>query len=358
VSSTDAPKPPTATTSTADILPGPQPYPADVQAPVHCGLEYLYWLHLQPSHSSVGATRTTAQPLLKPRYALDCPACTLFCANSSVVRPEPFPVRPWLEMKRPVGEFKRRRVARLIRPSLEVCRLSRAVFEQDAQHLLAGHPPGQSSTCRTPCHLWNLNNVSTEKGVSEAVPRIPDSAAKLSDEPALASRNGRAPSSRAQRIVVISLWVLGFIILAGLGVLVHFHTAPWPFELAFTKSLQGPHPIPCLRLQQPRSALEAAFFDVSLLNNPLPSVIGGAVWVAGMLLLRLWRQAITFVLAVASVGGLFLFLTPLVGRPRPTINYGICVHDHYAYFSFPSGHVSHDVVCYGFLLYVTLSEPV
>jgi membrane-associated phospholipid phosphatase len=80
--------------------------------------------------------------------------------------------------------------------------------------------------------------------------------------------------------------------------------------------------------------------------------------VVGMLLLRLWRQAITFVLAVLSVGGLFLLLTPLVGRPRPSISNGICVHDHIPYFSFPSGHVSHDVVTYGFLLYVTLSEPV
>ncbi len=78
----------------------------------------------------------------------------------------------------------------------------------------------------------------------------------------------------------------------------------------------------------------------------------------GMLILRLWRQALTLVAAVLSVGGLFILLTPLVARPRPTIASGICVHDHFAYFSYPSGHVSHDVVTYGFLLYVTLSEPV
>jgi hypothetical protein len=134
------------------------------------------------------------------------------------------------------------------------------------------------------------------------VRNLPDSAANTHDERARAFRHASAPGSRAPRLVAISLWVLGFLLLAALGVLVHFHTAPWPFELAFTKSLQGPHPVPCLRLQQPRSALETAFFDVSLLNNPLPSVIGGAVWVVGMLLLRLWRQAMTFVLAVASVG--------------------------------------------------------
>lgn len=170
--------------------------------------------------------------------------------------------------------------------------------------------------------------------------------------------DNQRPVTRQQRMFRIALWILGVIALAVLGYIVHTHKAPFPFELAFTKDIQGPHPVPCLAIQQPRSALEAALFDVSLLNNPIPSVIGGVIWVGGMLLLRLWRQALTFVVAVLSVGGLFLLLTPLVARPRPSIQSGICVHDRYAYFSFPSGHVSHDVVTYGFLLYVTLSEPV
>lgn len=166
------------------------------------------------------------------------------------------------------------------------------------------------------------------------------------------------PVTRQQRVFRVALWILGLIVLAVLGYIVHTHKAPFPFELTATKDIQGPHPVPCLALQQPRSALEASLFDVSQLNNPIPSVIGAAIWLVGMLLLRLWRQALTLVVAVASVGGLFLLLTPLVARPRPTIASGICVHDHYSYFSFPSGHVSHDVVTYGFLLYVTLSEPV
>jgi len=188
--------------------------------------------------------------------------------------------------------------------------------------------------------------------------QISDSGTHYSDRGDLAPRNGKARASRGRRIVWITLWVLGAIVLAALGVIVHLHKAPYPFELTATKDIQGPHPVPCLAIQQPRSALEAALFDVSQLNNPIPSVIGGAIWLVGMLLLRLWRQAITLLVAVLSVGGLFLLLTPLVARPRPTIQSGICVHDHYSYFSYPSGHVSHDVVTYGFLLYVTLSEPV
>lgn len=158
--------------------------------------------------------------------------------------------------------------------------------------------------------------------------------------------------------VAITLWGTGFIMLLVASVLVHFHTAPWPFELALTKTIQGSHPIPCVSLQQPRSWLEAGLFDVSTLNNPVPSVIGAAIWVGGMLLLRWFRQALFFIAAVASAGGLFLVLTPLVGRPRPSMKEGICVHDIYSYYSFPSGHVTHDVVCYGFLLFLTFTKPV
>jgi membrane-associated phospholipid phosphatase len=86
---------------------------------------------------------------------------------------------------------------------------------------------------------------------------------------------------------------------------------------------------------------------VSQLNNPIPSVIAAAAWLVSMLLMRLFRQVFYFVVAVASVGGLFLLLTPLVERPRPTIGAGIC-----------SGHVSHDVVYSGFLQYITLGDPV
>jgi membrane-associated phospholipid phosphatase len=159
------------------------------------------------------------------------------------------------------------------------------------------------------------------------------------------------------RIFWIALWVIGAIILGVAAVIVHHHTNPWPIELTFTKDIQGPHPVPCPIPIQPHSWFEAALFDVSLLNNPIPSVIGGAIWVGALLLLRWWRQALFFVVALASAGGLFLLFTPLVARPRPNVKYGICVHDIYSYYSFPSGHVTHDVVCYGFLLFLTFTKP-
>lgn len=164
-------------------------------------------------------------------------------------------------------------------------------------------------------------------------------------------------TSGNHRFFWIALWIIGALVLGVAAVIVHFHTNPWPFELAFTKDLQGPHQIPCPVPIQPSSWYEAALFDVSLLNNPVPSIIGGAIIVGVLLLLRWWRQALFFVIAVASAGGLFLLLSSLVGRPRPSVRYGICIHDIYSYYSFPSGHVTHDVVCYGFLLFLTFTKP-
>jgi membrane-associated phospholipid phosphatase len=173
--------------------------------------------------------------------------------------------------------------------------------------------------------------------------------------------NGTAPDKNtipgSRRVFWIALWVIGLIILGVAAFIVHNHTNPWPVELAFTKYIQGPHPVPCPIPIQPHSWFEATLFDVSMLNNPIPSVVSAAIVLGALLLLRWWRQALFFVVAVATVGGLFLLLTSLVARPRPSVKNGICVHDLYSYYSFPSGHIMHDVVCYGFLLYLTFTKP-
>jgi len=62
------------------------------------------WPHLQPSHSKVGAVRTTVQLLLKPRTPLDCPVCRL---ASPGVEPASAPLRPWSEVKSRRGAPKR-----------------------------------------------------------------------------------------------------------------------------------------------------------------------------------------------------------------------------------------------------------
>lgn len=157
--------------------------------------------------------------------------------------------------------------------------------------------------------------------------------------------------------VDIAVWVAGLIVLVALALIVHMHPAPFPFELAFTKDIQGPHSNPCVA-PPPKTWIQSLLFLVSDLNSPTVSMIDSAVWVVLLLLLRWWRQAIFFIVSVASGGLLFLLLTPIVARPRPNVSEGICVQTTIHYYSFPSGHVIHDVVAYGFLLFLSFSGPV
>ena len=88
----------------------------------------------------------------------------------------------------------------------------------------------------------------------------------------------------------VVFWLLGLVALVVLAVIVHIHTAPFPFELAFTKNIQGPHTVPCVA-PQPNSLVQSLIFLVSDLNNPVASLIDGAVWLVVFLLLR-WFLAL------------------------------------------------------------------
>lgn len=168
---------------------------------------------------------------------------------------------------------------------------------------------------------------------------------------------GKRESEIPHLRIDIVIWVAGLIVLVALSVIVHLHPAPFPFELAFTQDIQGLHTNPCIA-PPPRSWIDALLFLVSDLNSPTVSLIGGAIWVVLLLLLRWWRQVIFFIVSVATGGLWFLILTPIIARPRPNVGEGICVQTTIHYHSFPSGHVIHDVVAYGFLLYLSFSAPV
>ena len=189
-----------------------------------------------------------------------------------------------------------------------------------------------------------------EHATDSLVKRAPDRV------PTTADKDGRGADRR--HIVEGILWVIGVIMLATLGFLVHTHPAPWPFELAVTRAIQGPHAVPCIYSRQPHSLANTWIDILSSLNDPLPAIVVPALWVGGMLLFRWFRQAIFLGAAVFSAATLFAVLTILVGRPRPGLQYGICVHDLIPIHSFPSGHVIHDMVYYGFLLYLSFTKPV
>ena len=67
----------------------------------------LGWFLFQPSHARTGARSTSTHRLLKPRTPLDCPVCRRTDEHSSVLEPQPTPVRPWCELKSRRGAPKR-----------------------------------------------------------------------------------------------------------------------------------------------------------------------------------------------------------------------------------------------------------
>jgi membrane-associated phospholipid phosphatase len=161
-----------------------------------------------------------------------------------------------------------------------------------------------------------------------------------------------------RRLVGMILWGIGVILLIILSVTIHMNPDPWPVELAFTKAIQGPHPVPCVYDKLPSSLAKSFINFFSNYNDPIPSTILLVVVAGTLLLARLWRQAITLVAGVLFATGVFIALGNLVNRPRPGMKDGICMQSMIPFHSYPSGHVIHEVIFYGFLLYVSFMPPV
>jgi len=167
-------------------------------------------------------------------------------------------------------------------------------------------------------------------------------------------------SAQARRTGAITLWLIGFIVLVVATVLVIMHPAPWPFDLQTTITLQ--------HLQLP-SWVSAPIVWVSVEGQPpipyyyipasfiLLSLIGVFVWLRGRSPMRWFVTAIFLFFGTIVQFGLWALYSLMVARPRPSSPL-IHVSMPEALPTFPSGHVVHDVVFYGFLLYLTLSKPV
>lgn len=163
-----------------------------------------------------------------------------------------------------------------------------------------------------------------------------------------ASADERRQSHRVRHSVGISLWCIGFIILMAASVIVHGHPGPWPFELTTSHYIQS------LQLW---AWIIACLTFVNVFNNGLLAAIELALWFVVLLLLRQFRYAIFIPVGAAIADGLDGLLETLVRRPRPGPH---MVHILMAEPtpSFPSGHVEHCVVYYGFLLYLSFTKPV
>lgn len=165
---------------------------------------------------------------------------------------------------------------------------------------------------------------------------------------------------RSKRIVEYTLWSIAVAIFVVTCVIVHFHPAPWPFDLQTTITVQH------LKLWVGLSAL---LTFASLANDPIVSTVELIVWFVGLLLIAIiaWRiggavvrwvlAAIFISVGTAALDGLNGLISLIVGRPRPSSPL-IHVLMPEPYHSFPSGHAENDLVYYGILLYLSFTRPV
>lgn len=149
------------------------------------------------------------------------------------------------------------------------------------------------------------------------------------------------PWSKMVTLTVAALWVVGVIALALISMAAR-HAGPFPGDESVEQWIQQIH--------QP--ALVRFINFSSDANWPKPA---GIIAISVIVLLALARQIRAAIsAAVSGFGADFVNVTlnGLVQRPRP---YGTHIHAvaHLGLYSYPSGHVSHVVAFYGFLIYLT-----
>ena len=158
-------------------------------------------------------------------------------------------------------------------------------------------------------------------------------------------------------------WIIGMIVFIVSCIIIHFHPQPYPIDIAATQTVQGLHLFPWL---------DAVLKLPSVLNDPVPSTIAIIAWSVGMIVVGLVRWLRKLPAALWFISGIFLILTvmtsaglnvlfdDIVGRPRPDPRvYHFHLYTPLVPFpTYPSGHTEHDVVYYGFLLYLSFTKPV
>ena len=156
-------------------------------------------------------------------------------------------------------------------------------------------------------------------------------------------------NNRKQRVILGSiLWVLAIIALVALAFFAHTYRQPMPFELTFSKNVQA--------IAFPAWII-AVFRFLTFINDPRPDEIEVPIVLVLFLLFRWFWQAAFLALSVGVGNGVDALIGDVVGRPRPRPGV-IHVDSRLIFNSFPSGHSCHMMVFYGFLLYLTFTQPV
>src|SRR6266487_622919 len=150
-----------------------------------------------------------------------------------------------------------------------------------------------------------------------------------------------------RRSIAITLWVIGLLTLAVAAVLVRNHPGPWPIELEFTRTVQS---------LSYWSWLPPIIDFFGTFDNPTPSGIVLGIVFTAILLMGWYRQAIFLALVVGIGDGIDTLIGDFAARPRPSPAL-VRVDVMLKYNSFPSGHVCHDAIFYGFLLFLSFTRP-
>lgn len=153
----------------------------------------------------------------------------------------------------------------------------------------------------------------------------------------------RWPWDARRTTMVAALWVIGVALFAVLSFAAR-HAGPFPGDVGVEQWIQQ-------LLQQPTLTRFVNF--ASDANWPKPAGITAIVVIVLLAIARQIRAAISAALAGFGADFVNVTINGMVQRPRP--------HDAHIHtvanlglYSYPSGHVTHVIAFYGFLLYLTL----
>lgn len=149
---------------------------------------------------------------------------------------------------------------------------------------------------------------------------------------------------RQHVLIAAALWLVGAALLALLSVNAHRY-AEFPLDVPIASFIQSLH--------QP--ALKAIINFASDANWPKPAGITAIAIFVVLALLRHIRAAICALISGFGADFVNVTLNGMVARPRPS-NVHIQVVAHLGLHSFPSGHATHVIAFYGFLLYFCIRQ--
>ncbi len=154
--------------------------------------------------------------------------------------------------------------------------------------------------------------------------------------------HGNQRWTRHDTVIAIGLWFVAALMLVGLSIWAH-STAEFPGDEGLTVLVQ--------KIQFPPLV---AFINFSSdANWPAPAGYTAIAIIVALLVLRQLSAAIAAVIASFGADLANVALNGLVARPRPH-NMHIHTIANLGLHSFPSGHVTHVIALYGFLLYLTV----